>query len=52
MLLQVGEYQAGNDPVADLAIERVAEIRAFLNQKTSDLMPYEDILGQLAEVVR
>jgi len=52
MLLQVGEYQAGNDPVADLAIERVGEIRAFLNQKTSDLMPYEDILGQLGEVVR
>lgn len=52
MLLQVGEYQAGNDPQADLAVERIGEIRTFLNQRTSDLMDYEDILGQLGEVVR
>jgi type III secretion protein N (ATPase) len=52
MLLQVGEYQAGNDAVADTAIERIGEIRAFLNQKTSDLMDFDQIVGQLAEVVR
>jgi ATP synthase in type III secretion protein N len=52
MLLQVGEYQAGNDPVADIAIERAGEVRAFLNQRTSDLMGYDEILGQLAQVVR
>ena len=52
MLVQVGEYQAGNDPVADIAIERAGEVRAFLNQRTSDLMGYDEILGQLAQVVR
>jgi type III secretion protein N (ATPase) len=52
MLLQVGEFQAGNDPIADIAVERVGEIRAFLNQRTDDLLPFDDILRQLAEVVR
>lgn len=52
MLVQVGEYQAGNDPVADIAIARAGEVRAFLNQRTSDLMGYEDILAELAQVVR
>ena len=52
MLLQVGEYKTGNDPVADIAIERIAEIRAFLNQKTSELMPFVETLDYLAELVR
>jgi type III secretion protein N (ATPase) len=52
MLVQVGEYQAGNDLVADIAIERIGEIRAFLSQKTTELMPYDDILRYLAELVR
>jgi type III secretion protein N (ATPase) len=52
MLLQAGEYRPGNDELADAAVERVEEIRAFLNQRTSDLMDYDDILGALAEVAR
>ena len=52
MLVQVGEYQPGNDPVADIAIERAGEVRAFLNQRTSDLMGFDEILDQLAQVVR
>jgi type III secretion protein N (ATPase) len=51
-LLQVGEYKAGNDPIGDIAVERVGEIRSFLNQSTSDLMDFEDIQAQLTEVVR
>ena len=51
MLLQVGEYRAGNDPVADMAVERIQLIRGFLNQRTSDLLPYDDILAALGEVV-
>ena len=51
MLLQVGEYRAGNDPVADMAVERIQLIRAFLNQRTSDLLPYDEILAALGEVV-
>ncbi len=52
MLLQAGEYRPGNDPVADMAVQRIDQIRAFLNQRTSDLMDYDDILASLAEVVR
>ena len=51
MLLQVGEYRAGNDPVADMAVERIQLIRGFLNQRTSDLLPYDEILAALGEVV-
>jgi len=52
MLLQVGEYQPGNDATADMAVQRIEAIRAFLNQKTSDLLDYRDIVGQLARLVR
>jgi type III secretion protein N (ATPase) len=51
-LLQVGEYKAGNDALADLAIERQPAIRAFLNQKTSDLLEFEDIVDALARLVQ
>jgi type III secretion protein N (ATPase) len=51
-LLQVGEYQAGNDHLADRAVERNGAIRAFLNQVTSDLLPFGDICRQLAALVR
>jgi ATP synthase in type III secretion protein N len=47
MLLQVGEFKAGNDPVADMAVERIDAIRAFLGQRTDALMPYEKSLEQL-----
>jgi type III secretion protein N (ATPase) len=52
MLLQVGEYKPGNDAVADMAVNRIQAIRAFLNQKTSDLLPFRDIVGQLGQLVR
>ena len=52
MLLQAGEYRPGNDETADAAVERIEEIRAFLNQRTTDLMDYDEILSALAEVAR
>jgi type III secretion protein N (ATPase) len=52
MLLQVGEYKAGNDPMADMAVQRIQHIRAFLNQKTSDLLPFDDIVGQVFGLVQ
>ncbi len=50
MLLQVGEFKKGNDAGADRAVERADAIRAFLNQKTSDLLPFDQILQQLQAV--
>ena len=32
LLIQVGEYRAGSDPVADEAIAKLPKIRAFLSQ--------------------
>ena len=52
MLLQVGEYKKGNDAAADRAVDRNIAIRAFLNQKTSELMPFHTILQQLLEVAK
>ncbi|MGE5864925.1 MAG: type III secretion system ATPase SctN [Rhizobacter sp.] len=52
MLLQVGEYKPGNDAQADMAVERIEHIRAFLNQATSDLRPFDDTLAHLASLVQ
>jgi ATP synthase in type III secretion protein N len=51
LLLQMGEYTKGNDALADRAVERNAAVRAFLSQKTSALLPYDEILRQLQAVV-
>ncbi len=52
MLLQVGEYRQGADPVADLAVHRIGDIRAFLHQHTSQLHGYDEILAQLQRLVQ
>ncbi|AVS86563.1 EscN/YscN/HrcN family type III secretion system ATPase [Paracidovorax avenae] len=39
-LVHMGEYKPGNDPLADEAMEKHEEIRAFLNQATSDLWDF------------
>ncbi|ATF89471.1 type III secretion system ATPase SctN [Burkholderia gladioli] len=50
VLLQVGEYQPGQNPVADEAIEKVDVIREFLCQRTSDYAPYEDTTNYLHQL--
>ncbi|AKJ27824.1 type III secretion system ATPase SctN [Caldimonas brevitalea] len=52
MLLQVGEFKAGNDAVADKAVQRIQYIRQFLNQKTTELLPFEQIVGELGALVQ
>ncbi len=51
MLIQMGEYRPGNDELADEAVQKNEAIRAFLNQATSDLWPYENTLDELAALV-
>lgn len=51
MLLQVGEYKPGNDALADTAVDRIEHIRAFLNQATTDLRPFDETFGQLESLV-
>lgn len=41
LLLQLGEYQRGTDPEADIAIDRIEPIRRLLQQPASELEPFE-----------
>ena len=49
-LLQVGEYQAGSDALADEAIAKIDGIRSLLNQSTSDLTPPRVTIDALREL--
>ncbi len=46
-LVQVGEYRKGVDPMNDMALERIENIRAFLRQASEDHTPFPDMLAQL-----
>ncbi|GAB7538343.1 type III secretion system ATPase SctN [Burkholderia sp. 22PA0099] len=50
VLLQVGEYQPGQNPLADEAIEKADAVRAFLCQRTSDYAAYDDTTAYLHEL--
>lgn len=50
-LLKLGEYQAGNDPEADNAIERMPMIETFLRQEVGSSTSLAQTLAQLREVV-
>ena len=47
LLLQVGEYRAGNDSTTDLAIERHEQITEFLKQSVDEHMAAQDSIDWL-----
>lgn len=49
-LVQLGEYQAGSDPVADEAIHKADAIREFLCQATSHLADPGDTMNWLTQL--
>lgn len=49
-LLQMGEYKPGNDPVADEAVQKQAQIHDFLCQPTEDLWDFDRSLQSLLQV--
>lgn len=51
LLVQVGEYRPGNDPVADEAIRRIHDINGFLKQAVDDKSPFDLTLQRMQEVV-
>lgn len=51
LLVQLGEYKKGTDPLADKAIERIDAIKKFLRQDTRAQVGFEDTLEQLKKVV-
>jgi type III secretion protein N (ATPase) len=51
LLLRVGEYRPGSDPLADEACRKIAAINSFLRQKPQEQSPWQQtlaLLGQLA----
>lgn len=50
MLLQMGEYQAGSDAMADHAIQTRDAVRRFLKQHTEDSSPLTKTLADLARM--
>jgi type III secretion protein N (ATPase) len=50
LLVKIGEYKEGSDPRADRAIRKVDEIRSFLRQKTTELMPFDETIARLKKV--
>ncbi len=52
LLVKVGEYKPGTDPLADLALAKMDLIRTFLKQRTDELTPFETTVQQLHQVLR
>lgn len=51
LLLRVGEYKPGSDPLTDEAIARHEAIRRFLRQSMDERVDFETTVADLAEVV-
>ncbi len=47
LLIKVGEYQAGTDPVADEAIKKIGIIQKFLRQQENETFSFKQIIHQL-----
>lgn len=47
LLIQLGEYRAGNDADADVAVAKIAAINDFLRQPADSLTSYDDSVARL-----
>ncbi len=47
LLVRIGEYKQGSDPLADQAVAKIEAIRAFLRQSTHDLVGFEAMMKEL-----
>ncbi|WP_025597670.1 type III secretion system ATPase SctN [Burkholderia sp. WSM2230] len=52
LLLQIGEYQPGGNPLADEAIRKIDAIRAFFNQTTHETAAPQDTEAQLFQLAQ
>jgi len=50
LMLKLGEYQAGNDALTDMAVESRSRIDAFLRQDLREPTPFFATLDQLSEL--
>jgi type III secretion protein N (ATPase) len=52
LLLRVGEYERGSDPLADEAIAKIDRINAFLRQSQGETTRLDDVRQQLMDLCR
>lgn len=52
LLVKIGEYQKGADPLTDEAIARIDAIRAFLRQGIHEKSDFDQTLQQLSDLVK
>jgi len=52
MLIRLGEYEPGNDPLTDAAVQSQPAINAFLQQANHSPEPYIHTLNKLEETIR
>jgi type III secretion protein N (ATPase) len=52
LLIQLGEYRAGNDPDADIAVAKIGEINGFLRQSAENFSGYDDTVARLLGMFR
>ncbi|MFM0305095.1 type III secretion system ATPase SctN [Paraburkholderia sediminicola] len=50
LLVKIGEYRTGSDPLADEAVQKIDAIRAFLRQETDEHAGLDNTLAQLARL--
>jgi len=50
LLVRIGEYQSGSDPLADEALRKIDAIRAFLREPTDAATPSTAMLQRLREL--
>ena len=48
LLIQIGEYKKGGDPLTDEALGRIESMMAFLRQGLHDRLSFEETVAQLA----
>jgi type III secretion protein N (ATPase) len=51
LLVKIGEYKRGSEPLSDRAIDRIAHIRDFLKQKTDERAEFAATLKALSALV-
>jgi ATP synthase in type III secretion protein N len=50
LLVRVGEYRAGSDPLADEALAKIEAIRAFLRQANGEMTDWDELGMRLQEL--
>ncbi len=47
LLVKIGEYQEGNDPITDEALQKIDDINHFLKQGTNEKFDFNDTIEQM-----